>query len=157
MKYRKLRIAWSVAWGLAAVLLAVLWVRSRWVWDEIDFQLTPQHRCILYSISGHVACNIYDSKRYSEHPKQRFRYVRGDIADLTEGYDPLEKVNRFGFGAIFQWQVVDVLAPSWFAVLLLVGVAATPWVRWSKSFSLRTLLVLATLSAVALGMALWLR
>ena len=28
MKYRKLRIAWSVAWGIVAVLLCVLWVRS---------------------------------------------------------------------------------------------------------------------------------
>ena len=33
MKYRKLRIAWSVAWGLLAVLLFVLWVRSYW-WSE---------------------------------------------------------------------------------------------------------------------------
>jgi hypothetical protein len=79
------------------------------------------------------------------------------MTDLMEGYDPLEKVNRFGFGAIFQGQVVDVLVPSWFAVLLLAGVAATPWIRWSKSFRLRTLLVVVTLSAVALGMALWLR
>src|SRR3954462_7934574 len=28
MRYRKLRIAWSVAWGLATVLLIALWVRS---------------------------------------------------------------------------------------------------------------------------------
>ena len=28
MRFRKLRIAWSVFWGLAAVLLIVLWVRS---------------------------------------------------------------------------------------------------------------------------------
>ncbi len=28
MKHRKLRIAWSVAWGIAGVLLIALWVRS---------------------------------------------------------------------------------------------------------------------------------
>src|SRR5690242_15343552 len=28
MKYRKLRIAWSVVWGVVAALLIVLWVRS---------------------------------------------------------------------------------------------------------------------------------
>src|SRR6476619_2972176 len=28
MRFRKLRIAWSVFWGLACVLLIVLWVRS---------------------------------------------------------------------------------------------------------------------------------
>src|SRR5215212_8964377 len=35
MRFRKLRIAWSVFWGLAAVLLIVLWVRSYWWWDEL--------------------------------------------------------------------------------------------------------------------------
>lgn len=30
MKYRKLRIAWSVAWGVVAVSLCMLWVRSHW-------------------------------------------------------------------------------------------------------------------------------
>src|SRR4051812_44780824 len=28
MKHRKLRIAWSVGWGIAVVVLCVLWVRS---------------------------------------------------------------------------------------------------------------------------------
>ena len=35
MRFRKLRIAWSVVWGLAAVLLIVLWVRSYWWVDQI--------------------------------------------------------------------------------------------------------------------------
>src|SRR5215212_550767 len=30
MRFRKLRIAWSVFWGLSTVLLIVLWVRSYW-------------------------------------------------------------------------------------------------------------------------------
>ena len=34
MRYRKLRIAWSVFCGLAAVLLIVLWVRSYRVRDD---------------------------------------------------------------------------------------------------------------------------
>ena len=42
MKYRKLRIAWSVAWGVVAVLLCVLWVRSYW-WAE-RFCLAKSHR-----------------------------------------------------------------------------------------------------------------
>src|SRR5262245_51891917 len=37
MKHRKLRIAWSVAWGLLAVLLCVLWVRSYWWYDQLTF------------------------------------------------------------------------------------------------------------------------
>src|SRR3954451_23134347 len=31
MRFRKLRIAWSIFWGLACVVLIMLWVRSYWV------------------------------------------------------------------------------------------------------------------------------
>src|SRR5712671_2831573 len=34
MRFRKLRIAWSVACGIACVLLIVLWVRSYWWFDS---------------------------------------------------------------------------------------------------------------------------
>src|SRR3954451_17185227 len=40
MRFRKLRIAWSVFWGLAAVLLIVLWVRSFWYADHADYILS---------------------------------------------------------------------------------------------------------------------
>ena len=36
MRYRKLRIAWSVAWGVVAALLCVLWVRSYGHLDRVD-------------------------------------------------------------------------------------------------------------------------
>jgi hypothetical protein len=36
MKYRKLRIAWSVGWGVLCLLLVVLWVRSYGQMDSID-------------------------------------------------------------------------------------------------------------------------
>ena len=39
MRYRKLRIAWSVVWGLAAVLLIVLWVRSCYTSDGINIPI----------------------------------------------------------------------------------------------------------------------
>jgi hypothetical protein len=41
MKHRKLRIAWSVAWGLAAVLLVALWVRS---YRRHDIVYLPDNR-----------------------------------------------------------------------------------------------------------------
>src|SRR6185369_6057413 len=36
MRFRKLRIAWSVFWGVVAVLLVVLWLRSYWCNDSFD-------------------------------------------------------------------------------------------------------------------------
>jgi hypothetical protein len=38
MKHRKLRIAWSVFWGIAAALLVALWVRSYSYFDAIANQ-----------------------------------------------------------------------------------------------------------------------
>src|SRR3954465_12938116 len=35
MRFRKLRIAWSVFWGVVCVLLIVLWVRSYSTRDEV--------------------------------------------------------------------------------------------------------------------------
>ena len=48
MRYRKLRIAWSVAWGLLAVILIALWVRSYW-WMDVrltDIFRPPRVRCM---------------------------------------------------------------------------------------------------------------
>src|SRR4051794_31206678 len=42
MRYRKVRIAWSVVWGVVAVLLIVLWVRSYWWVDSLQFQAGPR-------------------------------------------------------------------------------------------------------------------
>ena len=51
MRFRKLRIAWSVAWGVVAVLLVVLWVRSYRVCDVIKWQTTTT-RTDLFSATG---------------------------------------------------------------------------------------------------------
>src|SRR6476620_7609681 len=38
MRFRKLRIAWSVMCGIACVLLIVLWVRSYWWSEGIEYK-----------------------------------------------------------------------------------------------------------------------
>src|SRR3954469_13810361 len=40
MRFRKLRIAWSVFWGLAAVLLVMLCMRSYWWQDGFAYDRT---------------------------------------------------------------------------------------------------------------------
>jgi hypothetical protein len=40
MKYRKLRIAWSLVWGVGAVLVCASWVRSYHVVESIVYQIT---------------------------------------------------------------------------------------------------------------------
>src|SRR3954465_14849637 len=38
MKFRKLRITWSVTCGIACALLIALWVRSYWRKDTLEFK-----------------------------------------------------------------------------------------------------------------------
>src|SRR5688572_29967946 len=57
MKYRKLRIAWSVAWGLLCLMLCVLWVRSYTVRDSA-FWPRNTFGVEINSIKGHVVLFI---------------------------------------------------------------------------------------------------
>src|SRR4051794_33303247 len=52
MRFRKLRTACSVVWGLACILMIVLWVRSYW-WADIA-HLSLRHRTIINSVAGNI-------------------------------------------------------------------------------------------------------
>jgi|SRR4051794_16222990 hypothetical protein len=67
MRFRKLRIAWSVASGLFAVLLCVLWVRSYFYHDRL---------LLRFRQANHVASVV------SAHGAVQFG--EGDTADLGE-------------------------------------------------------------------------
>jgi hypothetical protein len=149
MKYRKLRIAWSVGWGILAVLLCVLWVRSYYVWD---WKRTPVFSGSIFTSSGlgqvclcvtsyrgfHFKWEAIDAKEYVPP-------VGGSIHGFytNSGTDTL---NRGKFKL--------VAFPLWFATLVIATLAAFPWFCWR--FSLRTLLIATTLVAVVMGLAVWL-
>ena len=65
---------------------------------------------------------------------------------LVEGY--------LGFAFYYEPPEMGLAVPHWFCVLTTVALAVAPWFRWSKRFSLRTLLIATTLVAVALGMVM---
>jgi len=52
MTYRKLRIAWSVACGIVAVLLCVLWVRSHWRHDSLAVAVSRSTLLVVGSDRG---------------------------------------------------------------------------------------------------------
>jgi len=52
MKYRKLRIAWSVAWGVVCLLLVALWVRSYSRWDIAVVTVHVDHGISFKSLRG---------------------------------------------------------------------------------------------------------
>src|SRR4029079_3358407 len=62
MRYRKLRIAWSVAWGVVAVLLIVLWVQSYWWFNHAQYIASNNRFVAAITTQGVVSvmCGTFD-------------------------------------------------------------------------------------------------
>ena len=50
-----------------------------------------------------------------------------------------------------------LVMPTWLPIILAgsVAIAAAPWIRWSRRFSLRTMFIVTTLVAVVLAFVVW--
>ena len=137
MRFRKLRIAFSVTCLLACVLLIVLWVRS---YSQVD--------------AAYVAVS------HSAISRQGTIYI-----DAGLSWTGSATCHEFGWPAL-QWTVLkndsEVAVKEGnvafsIARLVLLIAACTPLSWISRRFSLRTLLIATTLVAVVLGLIVWLR
>ena len=154
MRYRKLRIAWSVAWGVGCVLLIVLWVRSYYANDQIYYrststliQVTPSEGVIRITDCSHIAdvpgLQMGVGWSFSTEDHLIYDNENANASLFARVFRPLD---RYGPNA---WRI-----PHWLLVLAAVAVAPIPFVC-SKRFSLRTLLIATTLVAVVLGLIVW--
>ena len=148
MRFGKLRIAWSFAWGIAALLLIVLWVRSHQTTDSLE-GFTPRGPVILQyfkceSLEGQVTFVAQPSLRSITSATLWRRLSLPAARQANDDFGPLG----------FYYDGVSLSLPHWFVVLIAAALAATTWLRWR--FSLRTLLIATTLVAVLLGLVVWL-
>jgi hypothetical protein len=149
MRFRKLRIAWSVAWGIAAVLLVALWVRSYW-WDEqLNIPLSDTRVFAPQSFVGTVSFGFCTS------PEAKFMWPRGLRSNPVSNDIRLQSFAFGRFTGIPVRTVAFVRVPHWFLLILAAALTAVPWLRWR--LSLPTLLIATTLVALALGLIVWLR
>jgi type II secretory pathway pseudopilin PulG len=149
MKFRKLRIAWSVFWGLACVLLIVLWVRSYW-FEDLIFRGEQLPR-----FTG-TKIDLIDS----ESGTIWIWRLRTDICTpnwwqyITDGKWTHRTQEAKSHPESFEWSYdgseVIIRFPDYLPVIVLGFLAVAPVVRWR--FSLRTLLVSTTLIAVVLAL-----
>ena len=138
MRFRKLRIAWSVVCGIACVLLIVLWVRSYWHIEYIRTGIPPP--CIeIKSADGKFHLYRFSSDGKAFFNLESLSYAEGDHAFASNTWDSFDS-----------WYIV---IPDWFATLATACLAAIPWLP--HRFSLRTLLIATTLVAVVLGLIVW--
>jgi hypothetical protein len=148
MKYRKLRIAWSVMWGVACLLLSALWVRS---YNRPDgpFQSSSWRNIGWYCSETSVVLWV------PVNPDLTHLDVGKSGGDVRSRRS--EKANRIhvlGFKLTsLSWSRWGLEMPYWFPALVTASLAVTPWSRWR--FSLRTLLIGITLVAVGLGLVVY--
>jgi hypothetical protein len=119
--------------------LIVLWVRSYWH----NVRLFQYHGAGPQGSFVHSECNSSSGKlafALKRSPAQVSRLPEYEFA---------------GFQTVNQSGRLAIQMPLWFPVLLTTVLAALPWCRWSKRFSLRTLLIATTLVALALGLVVY--
>jgi hypothetical protein len=146
MRYRKLRIAFSVFCGIACALLVVLWARTRFASETVSFPISNTTQMAGTSRQGAVGIGLFCNARVS--PWQ----VDTHPADSTSDY---QYPTAMGFAAYrsMDHNLYIVRLPYWSLILIFSALGAVPWVRCQ--FSLRTLLIATTLVAVVLGLIVW--
>src|SRR4051812_44819390 len=148
MRFLKLRIAWSVFWGLGCAVLIVVWMRSYWRSDWLLCNFSGTYGVGTASSSGCLDIGVFDLQTLVEVQNNfgasRWSYV----SRKTSSVPPTS--SHWAIGAENSpHRTWYVRAPYWFHVLLLCGLATVSWIRWR--FSLGTLLLATTLAAVVLG------
>jgi hypothetical protein len=153
MRFRKLRIAFSVACLIACALLIALWVQSYWVQYRIIYPTAGQGVIEVDSAAGVVWVQEYDlwSPIKSNRSVEQFKLDDKVLAVVSE-VRPKTFMRFARFDVNLEMMVRTTVFPHWFLVLLAAGLAYVPWLPWwSQRFSLRTLLIATTLVAVILG------
>jgi hypothetical protein len=138
MRFRKLKIAWSITCGVVCLLLIVLWVRSYrdLTWDELgenEFKV----------IRGRVIVNdvwIPTTEPRSKLAAESRVFIKSESSAVPAGGTTLSVVPAGRKGYTVQ---------LWLITLVVTSLVIVPWLPWR--FSLRTLLIAMTLVAVVLG------
>jgi hypothetical protein len=160
MRFRKLRIAWSVGCGIACVLLICLWVRSYW-WLDIITKNSPGFGWFTEtgSCEGRIDFFLCEPKRetsfstwsvlsVSEIKENEALIAKNGGEEITPGQRWYFNFRLVGGG---YWGF-EADTPHAVLVLASATLAGIPWIR---RFSLRTLLIATTLVAVVLGVGVY--
>jgi len=154
MKYRKLRIAWSVAWGVACLLLVVLWVRSYWWHDIVACRFTSKDGIRIDSTNGGLTLAHISLHGF---PITFVDWKVTSIWSPSQGLFPIGFTEE-SYAGFYLEQFTDGFAlsvPYWFLVPLSAAFGTLAYVSRLRRFSLRTLLIAMTAAAIGLGLAVY--
>jgi hypothetical protein len=138
--FRKLRIAFSAVCGILCLALIVLRVRNYWWGDAIGGLLSQTLMLSSWSINGGMVVQVtYAPYGYNWYLHQ------------TSLSQPEFSASKVYFFSHFQLLPNHVALPHWSVVVLSAAFGVLPWIKPSRQFSLRALLIATTLVAALLG------
>jgi hypothetical protein len=155
--FRYLRITVSVLSLASCALLVVLWVRSYWARESFRAFLGKQVLSIP-SGRGELGIGIWgwqsnyfgwtaQSVPENEKMTQFWPFVKGQ--------PPLSSVGIRWSRWVKPPGMTLVVVPYWLLVLTTATLGAATWVKYSRRFSLRTMLIAWTLVTIVLGLIAW--
>src|SRR4051812_38849637 len=144
MRFRKLRIAWSVGWGLASVLLIVLWVRSYLFLDQFVHRISLTDYVAYTTFQGQFALGTGNdpvlqrvfTERWTRRGFPRHAWdaaIQGPVALFPESphahdgkfiHVPQYSSPFMGLGAY-----TELIIPYWLPCLATATLAIIPWLR----------------------------
>lgn len=139
---RTLQIGWAAGFGIACVFLIILWLRSyRWV-DSVVLPTTAKAE--LDSWSGIVSLRVSTN-----------RVTKGSNVWKTGSFSPrFTHVHslgpNLGFEYLHQGPEWEFQCPHFSLIVLPMVAMVAPCLHWR--FSLRTLMIAMTVTAIALGL-----
>jgi hypothetical protein len=134
------RIAFSAFFAAMTLLLLGLWSRSYKSSDDFWIPLPLSRDVGITSERGWVSVALFK-------PNMTRPYPLGWSSTEIDAIPP-SSIN-FGIACTADY-FLD--APIWFPVVVTTALAAAPLMPWIRRFGLRTLLIIATLFCVALGL-----
>ena len=152
MRYRKRRIAWSLGWGIVAVLLCVLWGRSFQHVDILYGETFVTGPFAAQSLHGRIAFNRRVSRQpwgLSTHTVSSWEARQQTLTDFDASIRLPRQIK------LMKRPAATTLSHC-IVVLAVISLAIVPWLlsRFWR-FSLRTLLLAVTLGSVLLGLIAW--
>src|SRR5690242_16490104 len=114
MRFRKLRIAWSVFWGIACVPLIVLWVRSYAYIDILDAPITASRS--IYFTSERAGFWI----AVSDNPTDaavRWK-IKSEPVDPEVSAGVNEPTTNHGFAFLYSSPFYAFASPYWLPIAI---------------------------------------
>jgi hypothetical protein len=137
MKYRRLRIAWSIGWGVVYLVVIVFWVRSYWWMDGGRLKLLPS-----WNLDGRGGDGRMIIRLEHRPVVRRFSWRSDPITFPT----PPNAPNRMPWFDLNFWPwFARLYTAHWFLAVVAGFFAAIPWCP--RRFSVRGLLIATTVVA----------